>query len=121
VKGRESQKWSFPKGHIEGRESAQMCARRELFEETGIRISEEPFATKKYFAGEYFFFQVSFEQRPFPRDTREIEEAKWVSIDELLRMNVNIDVSKFRGHIKKIDSSFRVEEELFHEITQAAA
>lgn len=107
VKGRESQKWSFPKGHIEGRESAQMCARRELFEETGLRIREEPFAVKKYSAGEYFFFRIPVEQRPFPRDTREIEEAKWVTFDELLKMNVNVDVSRFRAYLKKIDHSFR--------------
>jgi 8-oxo-dGTP pyrophosphatase MutT (NUDIX family) len=103
VKGRESQKWSFPKGHIEGRETAQMCARRELFEETGIRIEQEPFATRKYFAGEYFFFQVPREYRPFPRDTREIEEARWVSFDEIFKMNVNIDVSRFRNYLRKME------------------
>lgn len=31
--------WSFPKGHAEGDESAQQTAERELFEETGLKVT----------------------------------------------------------------------------------
>jgi len=30
--------WAFPGGHLEFKESIEECARREIFEETGIRI-----------------------------------------------------------------------------------
>lgn len=104
VKGRESQKWSFPKGHIEGQETGLACARRELFEETGIRIHQEPFAFKKFLksgTSSYFLFAVERELRPFPHDLREVEEARWVSLDEMEQLSKNVDVSLFLRFVKK--------------------
>ena len=33
----ESGHWDFPKGHLEGEETAEVAAQREIFEETGLR------------------------------------------------------------------------------------
>jgi 8-oxo-dGTP pyrophosphatase MutT (NUDIX family) len=38
VKNKRSANWGFPKGHIEQGETKYDCARREVFEETGLRI-----------------------------------------------------------------------------------
>ena len=55
VRGRRANKWSFPKGHMEGRETALECAHRELWEETGIRLEGRIYSgtiklSKKYVA-----------------------------------------------------------------------
>jgi len=38
IKNRRSANWGFPKGHVENRETAEATARREVLEETGLRI-----------------------------------------------------------------------------------
>jgi len=38
IKNRRSANWGFPKGHVENYESAEQTARREVLEETGLRI-----------------------------------------------------------------------------------
>jgi 8-oxo-dGTP diphosphatase len=41
--------WSLPKGKADPGESDEDCARREVFEETGVRVAlEEPLATVRY-------------------------------------------------------------------------
>jgi len=103
VKGRQSSKWSFPKGHRNRGELAIDCALRELLEETGI-ILERPVEYPKSFrfsknrntdGPEYFYFEVDRELPIMIRDTREIEEAGWFSIEEIRRLPGNIDVNKF--------------------------
>jgi hypothetical protein len=51
--------WAFPAGKIEGGETAQQCAEREFFEETGkalLPLSEEPRLLKQY--GGFVLFTV---------------------------------------------------------------
>lgn len=99
VKGRSSQKWSFPKGHMETRETSLQCALRELSEETGLRITGEPITFKKYSAAGYFIYSVPSEYRLFPQDVREIEDAQWVSLEAMNHLDKNVDVSMFCQHI----------------------
>ena len=101
VKGRTSQKWSFPKGHMEGKETSLQCAARELQEETGLCVTTEPIAFKKYSAAGYFIYSVTNEARLFPKDTREIEEADWFTFEDVSRLNKNVDVSMFCSHLTK--------------------
>jgi 8-oxo-dGTP pyrophosphatase MutT (NUDIX family) len=101
VKGRSSQKWSFPKGHMEGKETSLQCAIRELQEETGLCIASEPIAFKKYSAAGYFIYSVNNEARLFPKDTREVEEADWFTFEEVSKLNKNVDVSMFCLHLSK--------------------
>jgi 8-oxo-dGTP pyrophosphatase MutT (NUDIX family) len=104
VKGRSSEKWSFPKGHRERGELAIDCALRELYEETGLvieRPNEYP-ASYSFSKGRdgsspsYFHFKVDYEMTTRPRDTREIVETGWFTLEEMAQLNGNMDVSMFR-------------------------
>jgi 8-oxo-dGTP pyrophosphatase MutT (NUDIX family) len=101
VKGRASQKWSFPKGHMERNESSLQCATRELFEETGVVVCGESIAFKKYSAAGYFIYSVPNELPLYPKDMREIQDAQWYSLEDLEKLNKNVDVSMFCQHLSK--------------------
>ncbi len=47
IKNRRSSNWSFPKGHVEDGETSEETAKREVFEEAGIRIKIFPGFTSK--------------------------------------------------------------------------
>jgi len=81
--------WSFPKGHVENRETETETALREVKEETGLTI--------ELFEG--FREQVTYSPRPgikkdvvyflgFARDSRttrqeeEISEIRWINLDQ---------------------------------------
>ena len=104
VKGNLSNKWSFPKGHIESNETSLQCALRELYEETGVvpqceytsyKQFKHPIHKKLNTAG-YFIFYVPEEYPTHIFDTYEVGEAKWLSYDELCAVNGNIDISSFK-------------------------
>jgi 8-oxo-dGTP pyrophosphatase MutT (NUDIX family) len=93
VRGRTSGIWSLPKGHLKGNELPHECALRELYEETGICLDRSDYrAAKKLYAGEYFIYSIDDEMTPTVRDTREISEAGWFSIQELKRFHCNVDI-----------------------------
>ena len=45
-------------------------------------------------------FFVPQEYSVKPQDTREIEEAKWVTLEEMSALNKNVDVSLFTQQIQ---------------------
>lgn len=101
VKGRNSRKWSFPKGHRDRTDrSALDCALRELHEETGLRLHKDYIGTKKYRVAEYYIYSVPEEYRLFPIDDKEIEEAQWFCVDDIKDLNKNVDVSMFCHHLE---------------------
>jgi 8-oxo-dGTP pyrophosphatase MutT (NUDIX family) len=120
VRGRSSQKWSFPKGHKERNEPSFTCAMRELFEETGINISstinscELPY--KKFKVGGYYILDLDGEPTLTPRDTREISDAKWMSQDDIQHciddQTANVDVRQFSSYLATKAISSQSEEEL---------
>ena len=96
VKGRERNKWSFPKGHIKPFENTRDCAIRECFEETGISfLNVEYNDHRKLSSGSYYIYRNLNEEDPIIQDNREICEASWVSIPSMMNLYTNIDVSKF--------------------------
>jgi 8-oxo-dGTP pyrophosphatase MutT (NUDIX family) len=102
VKGRNSQKWSFPKGHRERWDRTPLdCALRELREETGLRLQDSAIGTKKYKAAEYFIFSLPQEYRLLPEDTKEVEEVGWFCFDDIHSLNKNVDVSLFCNYVSK--------------------
>lgn len=103
VRGRATGKWSFPKGHAEGSEAPLDCAKRELFEETGVSLKDTQPTTKLFClkAASYFLFRISSELKLYPQDRREIMDFGWFTIDEMQHLSGNIDVSVFIQKMKK--------------------
>lgn len=102
VKGRRKNKWSFPKGHIEGSETVHQCALRECFEETGISLNEYSYSySKKLNSGEYFIYRVPHEMKPIIQDKSEICGAAWMSIPSMMNLCTNTDVNAFLHNYKE--------------------
>jgi len=75
VRGRGSQKWSFPKGHKHRSESSFNCAKRELCEETGIIAPNSYVGYYKMKGGEYFVCNVDTDVDICINDTVEIDKV----------------------------------------------
>lgn len=58
--------WDFPKGHLEGNESPERAAQREIFEETGLRVRRFLPGFKRHMR--YHFW--SYPQKPGERSRR---------------------------------------------------
>lgn len=113
VKGRNTQKWSFPKGHRDRADRSTLeCALRELHEETGLRLHKDYIGTKKYRVAEYYIYSIPYEYKLFPHDTREVEQAGWFDVDEIQALNKNVDVSMFCKHMDTIKYDGQNDEEL---------
>ena len=97
VLGRKAMKWSFPKGHAEVAESDFECLVREIFEETGYIDTEMPYPIRniQLKVGSYYEFHMSEEFEIKPVDTKEIVEGKWMTKEEILALEMNIDASYY--------------------------
>lgn len=95
VKGKKSNKWGFPKGHMEEGESEIDTARREFYEETGYNLPFSSSMDKKYIVKNNIYFIVIIEHyndliqisEEIP-DKNEIQELKWLSINDILSKNI---------------------------------
>lgn len=86
-----SQKWGFPKGHMTQEETYNKayynCAKRELFEETGINLRN--LKHSKYgsiIIDTRLFFVIEVKQElvdTYPLDLNEIEKIQWVKKNDL--------------------------------------
>ena len=95
VQGHSHGKWSFPKGHLQDKETPYTCAMREIAEETGIDMLPLPITSLQIGFGYYYIFEVEEEYPLRPRDKEEIMATKWVTLEEMQRMDVNTDVSQY--------------------------
>ena len=95
VQGRYTGKWSFPKGHLNKNETTLECAKREIYEETSIEELPEHIDNIKLGYGSYYVFEVNGPLNLNPKDTREIINTRWVTLDEMTTMSVNADVNLF--------------------------
>lgn len=102
VQGSYTGKWSFPKGHSNEGEQPIECTLREVAEETGIDELPEPLEYLQVGYGNYFVFNLPEPVPLIPRDTREIMDTKWVTLDEMERMPLNADASLYRKKMKTI-------------------
>lgn len=98
IKSKRSERWGFPKGHIEKGETELETARREIFEETGIKDIKfmEGFKKEDIYIIEgtlpetkgritekhsvYFLAEALSE--PVSYDKEEVSELKWADIEE---------------------------------------
>lgn len=102
VCGKKSGKWSFPKGHMESGETALECARRELYEESGITLPDDigyvtvkPSRNRDGNNAEYFQYVVDVEIPVSINDNLEIGKGGWFTLPEIQLMDGNIDVTNF--------------------------
>jgi 8-oxo-dGTP pyrophosphatase MutT (NUDIX family) len=85
--------WTFPKGHVEGEESPEQAAVRELKEETGIDLAS--LHTSKVYPQTYSFMSADtmvekyvgyylgvVENNQFSIQENEVKEAGWFTFDE---------------------------------------
>jgi 8-oxo-dGTP pyrophosphatase MutT (NUDIX family) len=101
VQGRYTGKWSFPKGHANEGEAPIECTLREVGEETGIDNLPEPDEYLHIGYGNYFVFNLSVEIPLIPRDTHEIMDTKWMSLEEMKDTPLNADASQFLKMMSK--------------------
>lgn len=102
VKGAKTGKWSFPKGKKKTGELYVDCAIRETYEETGISLQgRRPMACHRLSVGEYFFYELEEEMEIQPRDTWEIGDAGWFSLEDARALDCNVDVNHFLERIRR--------------------
>jgi len=103
VKGRERNKWSFPKGHIKPHETSHNCAIRECYEETGISLGNRDYDDhRRLSSGSYYIYRNLDEEFPTIQDNNEIIDASWISIPGMMNLHTNVDVSRFLSLYKTI-------------------
>jgi 8-oxo-dGTP pyrophosphatase MutT (NUDIX family) len=96
VKQRTMNVWSFPKGHGYELEPVLDTAKREIYEETGIQLTEKPSGQRRYKRGIYFLFDLKEKPSIYDiPDAKEIEEVKWVTMDEMKELNCNSGIRLF--------------------------
>lgn len=104
VKGRKSGKWSFPKGHKHKvyAETYLECAVRETREETGVDLSDTSHVSvHRLSVGEYYLFELQGELPIVIEDTSEIEEARWMSLEDMSNVACNVDVNNFLSRLQR--------------------
>ena len=96
-------KWSFPKGHREKNESPNDCAKREIYEETGIQI-QDIHNKKATRISLYYYYNIDLDEEILinPIDVNEIKDIKWFLPEETEFIEKNKDV-KFEPLKKDID------------------
>jgi len=117
VLGREHNKWSFPKGHLDDTDTdTRMCAIRETKEETGLDVVIPEEAGYRTF-GDYKYYFLGPEQVVgkwclCPQDQDEVVCAKWFTVLELLDLEgCNSAVRKYRRikieNLEKVETKDR--------------
>jgi len=104
VRGKQSGKWSFPKGHLEQNEDLIGTAIREMKEETNIDVSERDI-DKRITLGDYTFFLVRmYKLEKVTKQESEILEYSWMLLEDIMKLDmkeVNYPLKIFRFFVRK--------------------
>jgi len=96
IKGRQSGKWSFPKGHGLPRETPLEASVRELREETGIDMKGIiPDDEIRFNTGTYFVFFIKDRIKIEPEDIKEVADSMWISANRMQFLRTNKDLNSF--------------------------
>lgn len=87
--------WGLPKGHVEPGESYDECAHREVFEETGIRITlreklpviSTVYGSVRKDVHAWLAEPVDPDAEPFPQDG-ENDQVEYVNVDNMPRLHL---------------------------------
>lgn len=106
-------KWDLPKGKMESKESAEICAERETMEETGLENltlkhhvgdtyhAYDEFGKHYLKLSHWFYFTCADGQKLTPQLEEDIMEAKWISTKDIKK-----PLSNTYATIKDILSEF---------------
>ena len=88
IKNQNGGHWSFPKGHVEGTETEEETAVREVMEETGIQVALDTsfrhvitYAPKKETTKDVIYFLARALTYDYTPQEEEIAQIKWVEIN----------------------------------------
>ena len=92
--------WGVPAGKLDNGEVISKAIQREIFEETGVKLSREEisyfdkvFVRYPNYDFVYHIFNTKFEKEPeVSIDTREHKNFKWVTLKEALKMDLIQDL-----------------------------
>ena len=93
----ESKKWGLPKGHLDDKEFAHKkfldCAKRELYEETGIYLNHHRHVKIGTYIIKnklFYIYQILCDTLlTNPIDSTEIGNSTWINLKDLINMNKN--------------------------------
>lgn len=104
--------WTLPKGHAEGSESPFETAQRELFEETGLKISsllfDLPLFEKYQFSSKgnvitknvnYYIAEVEGEERI---QIEEIQEGRWMPLERAPDLATYAQMKSLLGQVSQM-------------------
>ena len=95
VQGRQTGKWSFPKGHVNRYETPFECVSREVEEEIGLSALPIPGRGVPLGVGYYYTFDIQNEVPLVPNDVDEVMQTGWYTLEDMATMRLNIDASIF--------------------------
>ena len=85
--------WSFPKGHVEGKETEEQTAVREIFEETGLKVKLDTgfrrvvtFSPKPRVMKDVIYFAARPIGGKLKKQDAEVMEIRWLTIGEALKL-----------------------------------
>ena len=85
--------WAFPKGHVEGRETEEQTAAREILEETGLKVKLDPgfrrvvtFSPKPQVLKDVVYFAARPTGGRLKRQEEEVQEIRWLKLGEALKL-----------------------------------
>ena len=91
IKNQNGGHWSFPKGHVEGTETEEETAVREIMEETGIQVALDTsfrhvitYAPKKETTKDVIYFLARALTYDYTPQEEEIAQIKWVEINHAI-------------------------------------
>lgn len=96
-------KWGFPKGHIKPREADWKCAQREIQEETSLYLEKKKFIRSvMIYHNIYYIISLNTEyDNLISRDSKEICQVEWKTLDQLRQHNHNRDLRLFLNFMGK--------------------
>lgn len=118
-------KWLLPGGHCDGESIVQKVARREVMEETGLQklkpispsvfdVDVHPVPERKdkgepehYHYDLCYLFEAEMDEEAIVHQEDEVHAAKWVTLDEFLKLNNAPDFQRYAAKVRKLKPSRR--------------